>query len=297
MTSRKGGQDAPAVAAAFLAVVMWGAVPVGTRFLVDGDAQRIDPTLLVALRLGFSALVLSPVLLRARPWAWPRADRKLTLLAAAVGVIGYNLPVTIGQVAANAGSTALVIATEPLWILLLWSLKRRVMPTAPQLGGVGIGTLGIAVLAGPAIAGEGIGQGLTWVLLGAFFWSAYCVAVVPLVQRHGTLPVTASTVGVGCLPLLLLASPTFSQVSQLGADDIGVISVLAIGSTVLATLAWNLAVARLPGPVSGQFLFCIPAVGLMAGHYLLGEAITGRTWFALCCILCGLWLGRPRSVA
>lgn len=295
MTPRGAGRDAPALAAAFLAAAMWGAVPVGTRFLVDGAAQRIDPTLLVALRLGLSALVLSPVLLHARPWAWPRADQKLTLLAAALGVIGYNLPVAIGQVAASAGSAALVIATEPLWILLLWSLKRRARPTGAQFGGVGIGTLGIAVLAGPAIAGEGIGQGLTWVLLGAFCWSAYCVAVVPLVQRHGTLPVTASTVSVGSLPLLLLASPTFPRVSRLGADDMGIIILLAIGSTVFATLAWNFAVARLPGPVSGQFLFCIPAVGLVAGHYLLGEDLTGRTWLALCCILCGLWLGRPRS--
>lgn len=287
--------DAAAVAAALLAILMWGAVPVGTRFLVDGEAQRIDPRLLVALRCALSALVLSPALVRARPWAWPSPERRLLLLAAGLGVIGYNLPVAIGQVMVDAGTTALVIATEPLWILLLWSLKRRCAPTWAQIGGAGAGALGIAVLAAPTFSGAVPGGGLAWVLLGAFCWSGYCVGVVPLVQRHGALSVTASTVYLGCLPLLLVAAPSFPQLVRIETDDMILIAALAIGSTVLATLAWNLAVARLPGPVSGQFLFGIPVVGIAAGHILLGEVLSSGTWLALSCIFFGLWLGRGRS--
>jgi len=145
--------DGAAVAAALLAILMWGAVPVGTRFLVDGEAQRVDPRLLVALRFALSALVLSPALLRARPWVWPCSERRLLLLATGLGVIGYNLPVAIGQVVVDAGTTALVIATEPLWILLLWSLKRRHAPTWPQIVGAGAGAFGIAVLAAPVFSG------------------------------------------------------------------------------------------------------------------------------------------------
>jgi len=121
------------------------------------------------------------------------------------------------------------------------------------------------------------------------------VAVVPLVQSHGAISVTASTVCVGCLPLLLIAAPFFPQTLQLGTDSMILIAVLAIGSTVIATLAWNVAVARLPGPVSAQFLYGIPVVGMATGHIMLCEVFSAGTWLALICILCGLWFGRDRS--
>lgn len=293
------GPEAVALVAGALAVAMWGAVPVGTRFLVDGEAQRIGPLALVGLRFGLSALVLLPALLRARPWGWPGADLRLAVLASALGVIGYNLPVALGQVSASAGVTALVIATEPLWILLLWSLKRRQMPGRAQGAGALLALVGIACLAVPGLVGMGPGasKGLSWVVLGAFCWSAYCVVVVPLVQRHGALSVTATTVALGALPLLSLAAPDLSRMEGLAGADLALIALLALGSTVLATLAWNLAVARLPGPGSGQLLFAIPVVGLLAGHFLLGEALTARSWIAFGCIGWGLWLGQRRPEA
>ena len=45
MIARRSGLDPTALAAAVLAVLMWGAVPVGTRFLVDGRTQHLDPVL------------------------------------------------------------------------------------------------------------------------------------------------------------------------------------------------------------------------------------------------------------
>ncbi|MXN17906.1 EamA family transporter [Pseudooceanicola sp. GBMRC 2024] len=269
--------EGAAMAAALLAVAMWGAVPVGTRYLVDGAAPHIAPLPFVALRFAVAALVLAPALWRARPWRWPAPDRRLALRAAALGVIGYNLPVAIGQVDTGAGATALVIATEPIWILLFWALKTRRRPAPAHLAGALAGAAGVALLASPALQGGGPGPGLAWVLAGALCWSAYCVEVVPLVQRHSALAVTATTLALGCGPLLVMAAPDLLRMAPLSGSDLTLILGLALGSTVLATLAWNLAVARLPGPVSGQFLYAIPAVGLTAGHLLLGEALAARS--------------------
>lgn len=288
--------DGAALFAAGLAVLMWGAVPVGTRYLVAPGGEALSPTLLVALRMAISTVVLLPALLRARPWAWSSEDKRLAALSAGLGIVGYNLPVTLGQVGTSAGVTALVIATEPLWILLLWSVKRRERPGPPQVMGALSGLTGIILLVAPSFAGFGGGAGVAWVFLGAFFWSAYSVVVVPLVQKHGAFAVSATTVCLGTLPLVALAIPAAHGLARISGSGALVILLLALGSTVIASLAWNSAVSRLPGPVSGQFLFGIPVVGVVAGHLLLSEAFSTTTWLAVGCIAFGLWVSRRRSM-
>ncbi|MBL3565830.1 DMT family transporter [Rhodovulum sulfidophilum] len=295
MTASEARPDGAALAAAGLAVLMWGAVPVGTRYLVAPGGEALPPTLLVALRMVISTVVLLPVLLRARPWAWPSEDKRLAALSAGLGIVGYNLPVTLGQVEASAGVTALVIATEPLWILLLWSLKRREQPSPAQVVGALSGLTGVILLVAPSFAGFGSGRGVAWVFLGAFFWSAYSVVVVPLVQKYGAFAVSATTVSIGSLPLTILAIPEAHGMARISGSGALVILLLALGSTVVASLAWNSAVSRLPGPVSGQFLFGIPLVGVVAGHVLLSEAFSANTWFAVGFIAFGLWVSRHRS--
>ncbi|RWR31881.1 DMT family transporter [Sinirhodobacter populi] len=291
-------QKTLAVMAALVAVLLWGAVPVGTRALVGGEQARIAPVPLVGIRFALSGLVLLPFALRAKPWAWPRQDQGLALLAAGLGVVGYNLPVTLGQVYVPAGMTALIIATEPLWILLMWSALRRNLPSRPTIIGSALGLAGILVLLAPPLArGDRTGDlaGIVLVTLGAVAWSAYCITVPGLIRRHGALAVTAITVTLGCLPFLGLAAPDLAgALAVLTPADMAVILVLSLGSTVLATLIWNYATGILPGPTSGQFLYALPLAGVTAGHLLLGEPLTSAVLIAATLILAGLLLTRSR---
>ena len=121
---------------------MWGTAPVANRFLVGGGMQQITPGALLAVRFGLSALLVLPLALRARIDRWDRRDQLLLLASTLIGVVGYNLPVTLGQVTVPASTTALVIATEPIWIILLWALRERRRPSYSAVIGALIGLAG-----------------------------------------------------------------------------------------------------------------------------------------------------------
>jgi len=71
---------------------MWGLAPVATRALV----MHLAPLPLLVVRLGAASIILLPwcgPVLRRRP-GWPALARLLA--AGLLGMVGYNLPVTVG---------------------------------------------------------------------------------------------------------------------------------------------------------------------------------------------------------
>jgi drug/metabolite transporter (DMT)-like permease len=66
-----------------------------------------------------------------KPWRWPAMDRWRLLLCAALAVHGYNLPVAFAARSISAGHIGLLIATEPILIIIFGG--------AMTLAGVAIG--------------------------------------------------------------------------------------------------------------------------------------------------------------
>lgn len=287
-----------AILAITLAIVMWGAAPVANRFLVGVGNQQITPGALLALRFGLAALLLFPLAWHARPHRWDRHDQIMALLAALCGVIGYNLPVTLGQTTIPAGTAALVLATEPVWILILWALSKRQAPTWGAILGAVIGLIGIAVLetGNLELIGTASLSGIGFVLLAAFFWSAYCVLAAGLIRRKGALAVTSTTMAIGCIPFLAAHGLDVPQaVRGLNTAGLAAVCVLAIGSTVIATLLWNYGVATLPGPRSGSFLYGVPVIGVLAGHVVLDEPLSLRVILAAILVISGVVIAQAHE--
>src|SRR5216683_7990509 len=102
------------MAGGLVAVGLWGLAPVATRAAV----AHLAPLPLLVLRLGVAGLVLLPwavpVIRRLRP----RSAARL-IAAGTLGLIGYNLPVTLGLQWLPASTAGLLLATEPVWVMLL----------------------------------------------------------------------------------------------------------------------------------------------------------------------------------
>ena len=105
---------ATATACGLAAVGMWGLAPVATRALV----LQLAPLPLLVLRMAVAAVVLLP-------WCVPvlrRLDRAAAgrlVTAGLLGMVGYMLPVTVGIQWLPASTAALILATEPVWIMSL----------------------------------------------------------------------------------------------------------------------------------------------------------------------------------
>jgi drug/metabolite transporter (DMT)-like permease len=257
-----------ATATGLAAVTMWGLAPVATRAVV----VQFGPLPLLVLRAFLAAAVLLP-------WAIPvlrHGPRGRLAVAGVLGMVGYNLPVAEGIRYLPASTAALILATEPVWILALGRLlaAERVARGAWLGSAVALG--GVAVIAGPQFGAGGktlIGMGL--VMLGTALFAGYTIALRPLTKEHGAVAATAASTVIGAVPYLALCP--FVPLSVLAGRPVtswADLAFLAFGSTVAGMAAWNMAVGHLGSAKAGLLLFLEPCIGVTGGVVLLGEHLT-----------------------
>jgi drug/metabolite transporter (DMT)-like permease len=269
-----------------LAVILWGLAPVATRALVT----QLAPLPLLALRLSLASLALLPwclpVVRRLRGSAaggwldWRAAGRLLG--AGLLGTVGYNLPVTVGLRWLPASTAGLLLATEPVWVLVIAFFTLAQRPGRRAWAGSAVAVAGVLVLAGPrAVApGAGLGAlaGMGLVLAGTMAFGGYTIALRPLSREYGALPATAATTVAGALPYLAFAglvSP--HRLAGLAPMAWGELVFLALGSTVAGMLAWNRAVLAAGSARISPLLYLEPLVSVVSAMVLLGERLTPLT--------------------
>ena len=303
------------MAAGLAAVIMWGLAPVATRALVG----QLAPLPLLVLRIGLSGLVLLPWcahrlirMRRAEPAGGRRGEvtrlgrGELGRLTAAglLCMVGYNLPVTVGLQWVPASTAALILATEPVWILALGRIFLRT-PVPPLCwAGAAIALGGIAVLAGPeAVTAAASGRALAGtglVLLGTALFGAYTLVLRPLAAELGGGTAAAYSTVAGAVPYLALAwlLPATAPLTTLPATAWAELGFLALGCTVAGLAAWSIAVARSGSARAGLLLYLEPVVGVAGAVALLGEHLSAAMAAGGALIMAGVataWLAQRRA--
>ena len=286
-------------AAGLAAVGIWGMAPVATRALV----LQLAPLPLLVIRMGVAALVLLP-------WCGPvlrRPGRRYTprlIVAGLLGMVGYNLPVTIGLQWVPASTAGLVLASEPVWLLLLAAVFLGDRVSRRCWGGAAVALAGVTVLAGPSALSAHRGAeelaGVSLIVLGALLFAAYTLMLRPLSRAIGPVPATAASTVAGSLFYAAFAGTvTSGQLSRLPAAAWAELAFLAVGSIVVGMLAWNLAVARLPSQRAGLLLYLEPLVSVAGAVALLGESLSAGLAVGGLLILGGIaatWTPGPRDM-
>ena len=266
----------------------WGGTYLGIRVAV----QTIPPFLMAGTRfLTAGTLVYLYTLARgaARPgWVhWRDAG-----IVGALLLLGGNGIVSWAEQLVPSGVAALLVATVPLWMILLGLLgKGASRPQPLVVAGLLLGLAGIAVLALPAGAGAGhlslIGVGA--LLIASFFWS-----LGSIFSRKARLPGSPlMAVGMQMIvggALLLLASGPAGDWHRLDLARISLASALGLAYLVLfgSIVAFNAYIWLLkhadPTWVS-TYAFVNPVVALFLGWLLLRERLTPSSLGATVIIL------------
>jgi drug/metabolite transporter (DMT)-like permease len=268
---------------------MWGLSPVATRALV----QQLAPVPLLVLRVMIAAVVLVPLCIPLlRRFAWSSAPRMAA--AGLLGMVGYNLPVTIGLAWVPATTAVLLLATEPIWILLLSRAFLAERVPRWSWAGAAVAAAGVAVLAGPGVLAGASARslaGIGLVLLGTALFGAYTIVLRPLSRQYGAVPAAATSTLVGALPYLAFTGTLVpGQLARLPAAAWGELAFTALGATVAGLLLWSVAVARIGPARAGLLLYLEPVAGVTGAAVVLGERLTAGLTAGGLLILLGVTL-------
>jgi drug/metabolite transporter (DMT)-like permease len=281
------------LALAFTAIyLVWGSTYLAIRYAVE----TIPPLVTAGIRHSIAGTILFA-------WAYARGFRPTRahwisgfVLGALFFLVGHGTLHWAEQYV-GSGLAALLIATEPMFILVLaWSMGQQKISRISALG-LGLGVLGVAVLTGAELSVKGSSLlGLLAVLAGSFSWSAGVAISPKLKLPTDALGRTALPTLCGALMLLAAAGLTGEFHSTHWAS-ISMKSLLGLGylivfGSIIAFTSYTWLLQRCPPALVATHTYANPVVAVFLGWLLASEALTMRVVLASIAILAAIVLIR-----
>jgi drug/metabolite transporter (DMT)-like permease len=274
------------LALAFAAIyLIWGSTYLAIRYAVE----TIPPLVTAGLRHSVAGGILLA-------WAWARGFRPKRehwisglVIGALFFLVGHGTLHWAEQYV-GSGLAALLIATEPMFILLLaWSMGQQRISRV-SVAGLGLGVLGVAILTGAELNAKGSSLlGLLAVLLGSLSWAAGVVISPKVKLPQDALARTAVPLVCGAAMLLLAAGVTGEfhrmQWSSVSLKSVLGLAYLIVFGSVVAFTAYTWLLQRCPPALVATHTYANPVVAVLLGWLLASEPVTLRIVIASVAIL------------
>jgi drug/metabolite transporter (DMT)-like permease len=248
--------------------VIWGSTYLGIAIA----GETIAPLFAASTRfITAGALMVGIVFLRRGTL---RVSRRALASCIVIGALlpGANAVLFFAERDVPTGLASLIIATVPLWVVVL-RLAARERLGRPALVGVGVGFAGVAVLAHPS--GGATTLGIALCLLSALMWSTGTVLSSWLTMPADPFAATAYEMLAGGLLMLPIAVFTVHGFSPSRASILGWLYLVTFGSIVGYT-AYVWLLANAPLSLVSTYAYVNPVVAILLGVLFRGEDLTWR---------------------
>ena len=284
-----------ALIAAFAAIyLIWGSTYLGIRYAIE----TIPPLLMMGIRhLTAGSLLYAWTRWRGTPaprlreWIYPAIIGPLLFL-------GGHGSLAWAEKRVPSGIAALLVATLPMWIVVLariWGTERHL--ARASLGGLVLGFVGVLVLFGPDALrhnGELNLIGAAAVLFGTFIWAAGTIFMRSVKMPDSPFLSSSMQMLAGGASLILTAALVgeprqfhFTSVSSLSWLALGYL--ILFGSIIAFTAYTWLHMVASPSRVA-TYAYVNPVVAVLLGWTLASEPISIYTGIAMIVILAGVAL-------
>lgn len=279
------------IVAALLAVyLIWGSTYLAIRFAIE----TLPPFTMAGVRFLIAGGLL---------YAWRRAigfprptlaQWRGAAMVGALMLLGGNGGVVWAQQWIESGTAALMVATVPLWMVLLdWLRPGGRAPRPLVWAGIVVGLAGIGLLYGAPGRVEMYAAGWLVLVLASVSW-----AIGSLYSRTASLPAPLLATGMQMLAggaLLLVAGAITGELRGVDPAAFSTRSVLALGYLIVfgslvgySAYIWLLRVTT--PALASTYAYVNPVVAVFLGWTLAGEALTPRIMLACAVIVGGVAL-------
>ena len=271
---------------AFAAIyLVWGSTYLAIRYAVE----TIPPLVTAAVRHTIAGSVMLV-------WAYARGYRAKrehwiagSVLGALFFLVGHGTLHWAEQHVAS-GLAALLIATEPMFILVLaWASGQQRISRLSALG-LAAGVVGVAILTGVEVSSKDASLvGLLAVLAGSLSWSAGVVISPKLKLPTDALARTAVPLICGAA-MLMMASALTGEFREVHWSAISMKSIFGLGylitfGSIVAFTAYTWLLQRCPPALVATHTYANPVVAVLLGWLLASEPLTARVALASVAIL------------
>jgi drug/metabolite transporter (DMT)-like permease len=274
------------LALAFASIyLVWGSTYLAIRYAVE----TIPPLVTAGIRHSIAGAIMLA-------WACARGYRPTrahwisgSIVGALFFFIGHG-SLHWAEQYVGSGLAALLLATEPMFILVLaWSMGQQKISRLSALG-LGLGALGVAVLTGAELTVKGSSLlALMAVLVGSFAWSAGVVISPKLKLPSDALGRTALPTLCGAVMLLAAAGLTgefhATHWANISLKSLLGLAYLIVFGSVIAFTAYTWLLQRCPPALVATHTYANPVVAVFLGWLLASERLTLRVLLASVAIL------------
>lgn len=247
--------------------LIWGA----SFYLIAEGLDGFSPYLLTWVRIAFGSIVLWSLPATRRPM--PRADvARLSLL----GVVWMAVPLTLFPLAeerVSSSVTGMLNGANPIFTAFVAALIARSLPPARQIVGLGVGLLGVVLIALPTWSnGSSSAVGIVMILAALGCYGIALNVAGPIQRRLGSIPVISRAL------LMALVVTTPVGLASIGDSEFrwnSAIAVAVLGTfgTGVAYVAMASNAGRFGSTRASSTTYLIPGVSILLGVFLRGESI------------------------
>jgi len=276
---------------AFAAVyILWGSTFLGIRLAIE----TLPPFLMAGARFSLAGAILIV-------WAVLKGERfipsfqmwRRALVIGALLLLGGNGGVTWAEKYVPTGLAALMVSTEPLWVVILnWVLTRQ-RPNSRVLLGVLIGFVGVAMLVGDGLRSNGhstlslISGGV--VLAAAFSWAAGSVYSNRRPLGVSTLMAAGMQMLSGGVLLFVFALAVGDlqrlNLSQASWTSIGAFFYLLVLGSLVGFTAYSWLLNNVTPARAATYAYVNPVIAVFLGWLVAGEPLTKQVLIAAAIII------------
>jgi drug/metabolite transporter (DMT)-like permease len=260
----------------WIVYIVWGSTYLAIRVMVE----TVPPLLGAGVRFTVAGAVMLAVLSVRRS---VRPTRAQLLSALAIGILlpGANAVVTVAEQEVPSNLAALLIASIPLWVLLM----RRVAGEPVSRAGIGavlVGFAGVALLLRPGEQSEGASLlALAACVFAAVMWASGSFASPRLRLPGDPLVSTGWQMLLGGLVIVAVGLAA-GEAPQVDPDAFSLRSVIALAYLIvfgswLAFTAYAWLLQNAPLSRVATYAYVNPVVAIVLGFLILDEVVTPVT--------------------